>query len=192
MPMQECKSMWHQAAGNLQRSSEEVSTLQQQLENVRTDILQPLQAEHGIMLDALRTLTQLSADRAPAEAAQPADRAHLMAPAVHRTDVTTSPASPAGSASVFRDDSSLNAHEAAAAAVRAVQQCLQQAQEEHAALREAKGLTEVDALHLNLHGDLRYQNRCPMHVTLKGPCPKSWHDHPHHGDYFPAHRPVRQ
>ena len=147
MSVQESKSMWHQAAGDLQRSSEEVSTLQQQLSDLRTDILQPLQAEHGTMLDALRTLTQLTADRAPAEAAQPADRAHLMAPAVHRSDETTSPASPAESASAFGDDLTLNAHEAAAAAVKAVQQCLQHAQEERAALRDAKGRTEVDALH---------------------------------------------
>ena len=109
------------------------------------------------MLAALSTVTQLCAEQAPAESPQTADRAHLMAPAVHHADKSISPGSETGSPYSPRLDTPsdaptagfsmpVDAQEAAEAAVRAVQQCLSQAQAESAALLEAKHLAEVGDL----------------------------------------------
>ena len=155
--LQESNSLRYQATEAQQSSCQEVSNLQQQLSDLQAKVLQPLQAEHGAMLAALSTLNQLITEWAPAESPQPADRAHLMAPAVHRTDVASRPGSPTESAHSPRADTlsdapragmsnPVMAHEAAEAAVKALQQMLTQAQGERSALLEAKRHAEVHDL----------------------------------------------
>ena len=152
--MQESNSFRHQAVEAQQSSSQEVVILQQQLSDLPAQVLQPLQAEHGAMLAALSMVTQLATEPAPAEPPQPADRGHLMEPALHVTREITGLDSPTGSAHSPSADSPsdaprtalgrpVGARETAEAAVRAVQQCLSQAQEERAALLEAQRLAEV-------------------------------------------------
>ena len=152
--VQESNSLRHQAVEDQQSSSQEMAALQQQLSELQADVLQPLQAEHGAMLAALSMVTQLCAEQAPAESPQTADRAHLMAPAVHHADEATSPGSAAGFPYSRRFDTPGGAPAAgfsapedtrktAQAAVSAVHQHLSQAQAERAVLVEAKHHAEV-------------------------------------------------
>ena len=147
--------MRHQAAEDLQVRCEEAAGLRQQISELRARVLEPLQAEHAAMLAALAAVTQLSADSAAAPAAQPADRAHLMAPAVRHAGKDTSPRCqpvqapwadlPRGSP---REElgASLNGHQVAQDAVKAVQQCLERAQAERATLSDEMRVAEVCSL----------------------------------------------
>ena len=144
--MQESKSAWHEAAADLQRSCEEVSHLQQQMFDLRQGVLEPLQAEHAAMLAALGAVRRLCAELAPAASAQPADRAHLMAPAVHHAAESATPHSSAElldgpPQAVIKE--SATAAEAAEAAERAVRDSLERAQQAAAALADANRLAEV-------------------------------------------------
>lgn len=156
--MQESKSLCHQAVEAQQSSFQEVSGLKQQLSDLQGDVLQPLQAEHGAVIAALSTVTQLYAEWAPAESPQPADRAHLMAPAVHHAvasttsgsavDPTHSPRFPPSDAPGMAPSMPVGAYEAAEGAVKAVQQMLSQARGERAALLQARHLAEVGHCHV--------------------------------------------
>ena len=160
--VQESKSLCHQAVERQLNSFQEVSVLKQQMSDLQVTVLQPLQAEHGAARAALSTLTQLCAEWVPAESPQPADRAHLMAPAVHHAAASTSSRSAIESAHSTRSDTPsdapggalgtpMDAHKAAEGAVKAVQQMLSQAQGERAALLQARHLAEVGHCHHVTH-----------------------------------------
>ena len=118
----------------------EMAALQQQILDLRRNALEPLRAERAAMLAALAAVTQLCTDWAPA---QPADRAHLMAPAVSPAGNGTHPLSVAVSSPGGPPGESADAHCAAEAAVEALRHCLQHARSELAALSDAKRAAEV-------------------------------------------------
>ena len=120
--------------------SEEVAALQQQILDLRGNALEPLRAECAAMLAALTAVTQLCSDWAPA---QPADRAHLMAPAVSPAGNGIRPLSVAVSSPGGPPGESADAHRAAEAAVEALRHCLKHARSELAALSDAKRTAEV-------------------------------------------------
>ena len=144
--LQESKSARHEAAADLQRSCEEAFHLQQQMFDLRQGVLEPLQAEHAAMLAALDAVRRLCAELALSASAQPADPAHLMAPAVHHAAESASPHSSADAPSHSLEavtHESATAAEAAEAAERAVRDSLERAQHATAALADAKRLAEV-------------------------------------------------
>ena len=144
--MQESKSARHEAAADLQRSCEDISHLQQHMFDLRQGTLEPIQAEHAAMLAALGAVRRLCAELAPAASAQPADPAHLMAPAVHQAAESASPHSSADTLNNSPEafiEARATAAEAAEAAEMAVRDNLERAQQATAALADAKRLAEV-------------------------------------------------
>ena len=98
------------------------------------------------MLAALGAVQRLCAGLPPAASAQPADPAHLMAPAVHASAESASPHSIAGTPRDSPEEvtqQSATGAETADAAMRAVRESLERAQQATAALADAKRLAEV-------------------------------------------------
>ena len=113
------------------------------------------------MLAALGAVRRLCAELALSAAAQPADHAHLMAPAVHQAAESASLHSSADNCPEAVIKESATPAEAAEAAERAVRDSLVSAQQATAALADAKRLAEVG---LHLLSAIRACNTYPSSV----------------------------